>query len=204
MEKPSLHSIDSILTAQAQIPAITYGGPDVPPDQPSPESAKIPESVVILEFLADIFPDSGLLPSSPVERAKVRLFIDAVDTRFQGPLFGFLTKGDTSEALTTALEQVQSFLPAGSEFAVGNHFTIADAALLPLLTSLNVILNSQHGGFKISERDHVLKEYQSERFEKIRSYFEKNKAKRNFQQAVAKEVSHLWPFEKMNNADSID
>lgn len=179
----------SALTSHAQIPAITYGGPEVPPDQPSPESAKIPESLVILEFIADIFPASGLLPSSPVERARVRLFIDAVNARLQGPFIGFLIRGESSEPLITALEQVQSLLPAGAEFAVGNHFTIADAALVPVLTRLNVTLNYSHGNFKAPEREQLQKVYQSERFEKLRAYFEKIKTRRSYEQAVQKEVS---------------
>lgn len=183
-----------MLTQQAQIPAITYGGPAVPPDQPSPESVKVPESLVILELIADVFPASRLLPSSPVERAKARLFIDAVNALLQGTLFGFLFRGESSEALITALGQVQSLLPAGADFAVGNHFTIADAALVPLLTRLNVTLNSAHGGFKISERDDVLKVYQSERFAKLRAYFEKMKARKSYQEVVQKEVSRLQVF----------
>lgn len=124
-----------------------------------------------------------------MERAKVRLFIDAVNAKLQGPFFGFLVSGESSEALITALEQVQSLIPAGAEFAVGNHFTIADAALVPLLTYLSVTLKSFHGGFKISERDYVLKVYQSGRFAKLRTYFEKMKARKSYEQAVQKEVS---------------
>ncbi|KAH0834663.1 hypothetical protein J3R83DRAFT_10178 [Lanmaoa asiatica] len=57
-----------------KIPAITYGGPNVPPEEPSPLSFKLTESYVILEFLADLFPNSGLLPpaSNPTGRARVR------------------------------------------------------------------------------------------------------------------------------------
>ncbi|KAH7925069.1 hypothetical protein BV22DRAFT_465355 [Leucogyrophana mollusca] len=55
----------------SKVPAITYGGPDVPPEDPSPLSEKLAESAVVLEFVADIYPESGLLPKDPVLRAKV-------------------------------------------------------------------------------------------------------------------------------------
>src|ERR1700761_1379909 len=60
-----------------QVPALVYGSPKSDPENPSAESAKITESLVILEFIADLYPDSGLLPKDPVERARVRFFIDA-------------------------------------------------------------------------------------------------------------------------------
>jgi hypothetical protein len=37
-------------------PAITYDGPVVSPDQPSPESTKLAGSLVLIEFIADLSP----------------------------------------------------------------------------------------------------------------------------------------------------
>ncbi|ELU43933.1 Glutaredoxin domain-containing protein [Rhizoctonia solani AG-1 IA] len=54
------------------IPAIAYGGPKVDPANPSPESIKLAESLVLLEFIADLYPNSGLLSTNPVERAQAR------------------------------------------------------------------------------------------------------------------------------------
>jgi len=54
-----------------KVPALLYGSPKSDPEHPSAESAKIAESLVILEFIADLYPDSGLLPKDPVERARV-------------------------------------------------------------------------------------------------------------------------------------
>ena len=58
-----------------QVPAFTYGGPVVPPDQPSNESAKLWESNVLIEFIADLCPAAGLLPSDPAVRAHARLLV---------------------------------------------------------------------------------------------------------------------------------
>lgn len=61
-------------TNLVQVPVITYGGPNVPPEEPSPLSFKLAESLVILGFLADLFPNSRLLPPpfNPTARAVLR------------------------------------------------------------------------------------------------------------------------------------
>ncbi|KAH7909602.1 hypothetical protein BJ138DRAFT_1154831 [Hygrophoropsis aurantiaca] len=64
------------ITLYCQIPAIAYGGPDVPPETPSPDSTKLAESLVLVEFVADLFPQSGILPTDPYEN--VLQGIDAI------------------------------------------------------------------------------------------------------------------------------
>ena len=46
-----------------------FGSPKSDPEHPSPESEKIAESLVMLEFVADLYPETGLLPKDPVQRA---------------------------------------------------------------------------------------------------------------------------------------
>ena len=79
---------------QNQVPALVYGSPKSDPENPSAESAKITESLVILEFIADLYPDSGLLPKDPVERARVRFFIDALSTKVFPPASKFFVSDD--------------------------------------------------------------------------------------------------------------
>ena len=57
------------LTPSRKVPVVVYGSPQIGPRAPSPESAKIAESLVLLEFIASLYPDSGLLPKDSVERA---------------------------------------------------------------------------------------------------------------------------------------
>ncbi|KAH9051938.1 hypothetical protein EDB87DRAFT_1582053, partial [Lactarius vividus] len=38
------------------VPALVYGSPKSDPENPSPGSAKIAESLVLLEFVADLYP----------------------------------------------------------------------------------------------------------------------------------------------------
>ena len=64
-----------------QVPVSVYGSPRSEPENPSPDSVKIAESVVLLEFIADLYPDSGLLPKDPVDRVPARFFIDAFTTK---------------------------------------------------------------------------------------------------------------------------
>ena len=106
-----------------------YGSPKSEPENPSPESAKIAESVVLLEFIADLYPDSGLLPKDPVDPARVRFFIDAFtakDFAHAGALFVY---GEGSpDAFVAAVAEIQELLQPAAQF--GDHFPIADAATM--------------------------------------------------------------------------
>lgn len=124
-----------------------------------------------------------------MERAKARLFIDAVNAKLQNPLFDFLIRGESLEPLVAALEHLQSLLPAGAKFAVGTKFTNADAALAPFLWRLEISANHNLGGFKSADRDSFVEAYQSQRFEKLRTYFENIKSNKIFKQVVQSEVN---------------
>ncbi|KAG2744859.1 hypothetical protein P692DRAFT_20877434 [Suillus brevipes Sb2] len=50
----------------------------------------VTESKVILEFLVDLYPDSGFSPEDPVSRAKVRFFMDTAHKHLEGPLLDFI------------------------------------------------------------------------------------------------------------------
>lgn len=123
---------------------MTYGGPKVPADQPSPESIKLNESLVLVEFVADLFPESSILPKDPVKRAKARLFIDAIKNKL-GATHGVLTSGENPEVLVEVLEHLQSLLPPEG-FAIGE-FSAADIALAPALGRLKIRLANDLGGW---------------------------------------------------------
>ncbi|KAG1751491.1 uncharacterized protein EDB91DRAFT_1234848 [Suillus paluster] len=129
-----------------QVPAVTYGGPDIDPENPSPLSAKIAESNVILEFVADLYPDSGLLPKDPVLRAKVRFFINAT-TKLEGPLQAFIRGQESYEHILKEIEFIQGLLEDGKDFAVGDHYTIADVSITPYLARLKVIIENDTGRY---------------------------------------------------------
>ncbi|KAI9458072.1 hypothetical protein HD554DRAFT_1755811 [Boletus coccyginus] len=139
-----------------KIPVITYGGPEVPPEEPSPLSFKITESFVILEFLADLFPNSNLLPpaSDPNARARVRFFIDVVAREVETPMFKIKDGApDGFEKLAEGLEKIQALLPdpdatEGGEYAIGREFTNADCAIAPLLASIELVTRTDLGNIE--------------------------------------------------------
>ncbi|EIW75409.1 glutathione S-transferase C-terminal-like protein [Coniophora puteana RWD-64-598 SS2] len=131
-----------------KVPAITYGGPSVPPDQPSPESAKIAESVIILEFIADLYPSSGLLPSDPVKRAQARFFIETLHSKFIPPFFGWLIGAEPGvSGLAEGIKALQVLLPEEEKglYAIGDEFTIADAAFAPMWALIRLIVDKSLG-----------------------------------------------------------
>ncbi|KAG0698054.1 thioredoxin-like protein [Suillus ampliporus] len=126
-----------------KVPAIAYGGPDVDPSDPSPLSFKLTESNVILQFVAELYPESGLLPKDPVERAKVLFFMDTVDRHFDRP--GNDWMGGRTESYDGGL------LSESDEFAVGDRYTIADACIAPLLSRLKITYETDIGGFPVGQ-----------------------------------------------------
>jgi glutathione S-transferase len=136
---------------------LTYGGPTAPAEDPSPESAKIPESLVIIDFIADLFPSSTLLPKDPVERAKVRLFIDAVSSKFSPGYVAIIfdSAGDKApsafEKFFSGVKALQELLSAEGAFAVGNEFTLADISILPFIARAELILTNNFGPYPEGE-----------------------------------------------------
>lgn len=124
------------------VPAITYGGPEVPADHPSSESIKLRESFLIIEWIADEFPQSNLLPKAALERYKARLVIDVVTSKMVPALNAFVFRDGTSEALLKGVELVQKELVPNVKYAISDEFTIADAASAPFISRLRVFLKN--------------------------------------------------------------
>ena len=158
-----------------------YGSPKSDPENPSPESAKIAESLVLLEFVADLYPDSGLLPKDPVERARARFFIDAASTKLRAPTGAFIYRGESPDAFVAALAEIQELLPPAAQFAVGDHFTIADAAIAPFLGRWELQLRNDIGKFAEGTGPRVYEElFQSERFGRLQKYFANISSRESF------------------------
>ena len=103
------------------------------------EGAAIPESLVILQYLEDRFPERPLLPRDPLGRARARLLYDRV-TAALGPPGLKLVRGTddekraAAEAVKAALAALERDVPAEG-FLVGP-FSIADLALAPFIARL--------------------------------------------------------------------
>ncbi|KAI9439570.1 hypothetical protein H4582DRAFT_1536594 [Lactarius indigo] len=178
-----------------KVPAVVYGSAKSDPENPSPESAKIAESLVLLEFIADLYPDSGLLPKDPVERARVRFFIDAVSTKVAPPFFAFIFRGESSDAFIAAVAEIQELLPPAAQFAVGDHFTIADAAIAPFLGRWDLLLRNGLGRFGEGAGPRVHEElFQSERFARFQKYYASISSRESFKSSFNPE--HLVAMAK--------
>jgi len=167
----------------SKVPAIAYGGPKVPGDQPSPASIKIAESLILVEFFADLSPDSALLPKDPVLRAKARFFIDTFANKYSPPHFAFLNgRVPDPDAVFSAIEQLQALLPPeGFAIGDGKNFTIADAAVAPFFGRLEVALKNDFGGFPEGEGKKAWETLQTEgRFERWRKYYADLKARESY------------------------
>ena len=164
-----------------QVPAIAYGGPKVPPDQPSPDSVKIAESLVLIEFLSDLYPDSHLLPKDPVLRAKARFFIENVGAKVTPAWAAFAFRGESANAFLAALEAVQALLPADKPYAVGDQFTNADIAVAPFLGRMYLMVRHGIGNYSTEDGKSVWDALHSPRFARLTEYAEAITSRPSFQ-----------------------
>ncbi|TFY69787.1 hypothetical protein EVG20_g3005 [Dentipellis fragilis] len=162
-----------------KIPAATYGGPTVALDDPSSESVKLAESLVLLEFAAELYPNANMYPKDIVDRARARFFISATSELLTS-FYGLIVKGTTSDAILKDLKTLQKLLPPGSGFAVGD-FSIADAAVAPFIGRLEVYLRNDLGMFAAGEGPKMYKEiFESAEFARLQQYWKDVVARPSF------------------------
>ena len=159
-----------------QVPYLVYGGPKLNPDEATaPDTVQFPESLVILEFLADILPSAKLLPADPALRAKARLFISIVENKVLVAFRDFFFKGDTSDSFLTALESMQRMLPPDG-YAIAE-WSIAVAALTPFLMRINTMLKLNPPTLKEGVAGQVAEALRSPRFARLHKYLSDNAAR---------------------------
>ena len=175
-----------------QIPALTYGGPKTAPERPSPESAKLSESLALIEFVADVFPESNLLPADPVLRARARMINVYFDTRFFPVFWDFFLEGKPGADLLGALETMQSLLPE-TGFAVGPEWSIADIAVAPFLVRVVMLLEHDLGKQSAEEGSKALLALRTPRFARLMKYIEDAKEWSSFK-ATFDEVGFFYSY----------
>ncbi|KAG6812356.1 hypothetical protein H0H92_003256 [Tricholoma furcatifolium] len=171
----------------SKVPAIAYGGPSVSPTDPSSESEKLTESIVLLEFIADV--SGKLLPQDPILRAKARFFIDTVSNTVGSSFGTTLIRGiEPIEKFLAPVEKIQSILPAEG-YAIGSEFTIADVALAPFLARAELILENDLGGFDEGTGPNALAILNTDvKFARYRKYWADIKGRDSFRKAFSPEI----------------
>jgi glutathione S-transferase len=170
-----------LVNPSGKVPAIAYGGPDVPPDQPSPESTKLVESLILIEFIADLFPESHILPQDPVKRAQARYFVDVVSNTFVPKWAAFLIKGQSPDALYTAIETIQNLLPDDTPYANGEHFSIADISIAAFLARLELNTKNDIGGYAAGEGTKFYETWTTDpKYAKFWAYYGRLKERESF------------------------
>jgi glutathione S-transferase len=91
----------------------------------------LPESVVIMEYLDERFPEPPLWPADPAERALGRLLVEQFDTRL-GHAYYALRRGEPAahDALSKKLAALDRLLEE-RPFLSGREYGLADAAYFP-------------------------------------------------------------------------
>lgn len=112
------------------------------------DGVTLPESETIADYLADLFPDSGLKPSDPLAGARVRLIGRLAETYVMssgGALFAQMNPRTRDEAAVAAaletldrgLGVVEAFMQ-DTPYAAGESLTLADCGLVPVLFFVGV------------------------------------------------------------------
>ncbi|KAF9226216.1 glutathione S-transferase C-terminal-like protein [Gyrodon lividus] len=171
----------------SKVPAIAYGGPDVAPENPSPESTKLAESLVLVEFVADLYPQANLLPEDPVLRAKARFFIEVIGSKFNPGYVKFVLRGEGYEDLLAGVEAIQDILPDSGKYAVGDQYTIADVAFTPFFARVKLFAENELGKFEAGQGHEFIKALDNAKYAKFNAYVGRLLERQSFKATFDKE-----------------
>ena len=111
----------------------------------------------------------------------MRFFIDALSTKVFPHHIALFFRGEASDAFIAAVAEIQELLPPAGQFAVGDHFTIADAALAPFLGRWELHLRNDVGKFPEGTGLRLYEElFRSERFSRLQKYYENISSRESF------------------------
>jgi len=174
----------------SKVPAIAYGGPDVKPENPSPDSIKLAESLILLEFIADLYPSSNILPADPVLRAKARFFIEVVSSKFTSNWRKFVSGNPevTQTTILNGVDAIQDILPDGAKYAIGDQYSAADIAFTPFWARLTVLLQKGIGSYKDEDRKSFLKALENPKYAKFNAYVQRLLERESFKSTFHEDI----------------
>lgn len=119
----------------------------------------LPESQIIAEYLDAKLGGPALMPADPAAAAKVKLLARLADLYAApalGPLFQARENPGGVDAakqlLEAALGYIEHFRNAGDRFAVGDSFSLADAALVPFFFFIDALDGQLQTGALVAAR----------------------------------------------------
>ncbi len=148
---------------------------------------KITESVILSEFVNDLC--NTLLPKDPVLRAKARFFIETCSSKFVPAWTAATSDGASPDKILIAIEAIQDLLPPEG-FAVGE-WSLADAALAPLLARNEINLKNDWGAFDEGTGKKAWEKLSTDpKFERIRKYYDTAKLRKSFRETFDEASVH--------------
>ena len=138
----------------------------------------------MVQFFADLAPESDLLPQDALGKAKVRFFLDAVSNKIQPGLVRWALGTGTYDAFFEALDAIQDQLPPVEKgtYIFGAKFTLADIATAPFLgRSVLVQLKHGFGKFDKEEAKSGWELFQGPKYERLRQYIDDITARSSWQ-----------------------
>lgn len=96
------------------------------------------ESAIINEYLDEMYPAVRLLPAEPLQRAKVRIWIDFMNSRVHVAAHNLARGIEPENAAARMQEHLQTLegAIAGNEF-IGGAYSLADVTFVPFYTRRN-------------------------------------------------------------------
>ena len=136
---------------------------------------------MVIQFIADLFPASNLLPADPVARARVRHSIQTFDTTFISAFEAVIYGGASPDKVVAALDAFQKRLPE-TGFAIGE-WSLADVAAAPWVALTLSLLEHDVGKYPAGEGLSAAETLRGAEFARLNKYVKDVKARPSFQVA---------------------
>jgi glutathione S-transferase len=97
------------------------------------DEEKVWESLIVMEYLDEAFEGPALMPKSALERARVRLAIEAIGSKMMGPFFKAMTGklDDAQFAMDELWQTLVGSMATDGPYWCGWQLTLADLAAYP-------------------------------------------------------------------------